>query len=348
LRFLALISLSAFVFISIMVHADEITLKNGDHLTGEIVKSDGKTLSLKTEYAGTVEIDWKTITILRSEKPLYVQTGPKKVISGVVSTEGDSLAVKPASGPTETVAKADVRALRSPGEQAGYERQQHPRLLQGWNGGTTVGFGLTRGNSETKNLSLGFNAVRAGRNDKITAYSNSVYAADDLATPSVTANVVQGGARYDHDFDGFLFVFGGGDFMSDALQALNLRSVFSGGLGFHAIQKSSTTLDILTGANYTRESYTLFSRDLVAATLAEELMHKVNKTTVINQKLAFFPDFTNTGEYRTTLDFGTTTKINKWFGWQNAFSDVYVTNPPAGKRKNDLLFTTGLNVSFTH
>jgi len=25
-----------------------------------------------------------------------------------------------------------------------------------------------------------------------------------------------------------------------------------------------------------------------------------------------------------------------------------VTNPPAGKEKNDLFFTTGLNIAFTH
>jgi len=35
-----------------------------------------------------------------------------------------------------------------------------------------------------------------------------------------------------------------------------------------------------------------------------------------------------------------------WRG-QNAFGDIYVTNPPTGKKQNDILLTTGLNVSFT-
>jgi hypothetical protein len=35
-------------------------------------------------------------------------------------------------------------------------------------------------------------------------------------------------------------------------------------------------------------------------------------------------------------------------GWQNTFGDVYVTNPPGGKKKNDIVFTTGLNVTFLH
>jgi len=32
-------------------------------------------------------------------------------------------------------------------------------------------------------------------------------------------------------------------------------------------------------------------------------------------------------------------------GWQLTFSDIYVTNPPLGKKQNDVIFTTGLNVT---
>ena len=45
---------------------------------------------------------------------------------------------------------------------------------------------------------------------------------------------------------------------------------------------------------------------------------------------------------------GTVTKISKWLGWQNQFGDIYVTNPPTGAKKNDVVFTTGLNFAFTH
>jgi putative salt-induced outer membrane protein YdiY len=337
-----------FVIAPTFLLADQVTLANGDHLTGEIVSFDGQTLTFKTDYAGKIEIDWKSITSLNSEKPVYVQTGPKTTISGTIATQDGNLAVKSAQGGTETVAKDKVQALRNAGEEAAYEKKQHPGLLQGWAGGANVGFGLTQGNSETENLSLGFTAARTGRNDKLSAYANSIYANNGLATPSVTANVVQGGARYEHDFDGILFGFGSGDFMSDALQALNLRSVFSGGLGYHVIRRNTTTLDFLTGLNYTRESYTTFSRNFAAATLGEEFMHKIKNSTVVNEQFQFFPDFSDPGDYRSSLDFGFVTKINKWFGWQNTFSDIYVTNPPVGKRKNDLLFSTGLNFSFTH
>ena len=52
-----------------------------------------------------------------------------------------------------------------------------------------------------------------------------------------------------------------------------------------------------------------------------------------------------------TFNFGSVTKLSKWLGWQNAFGDIYVTNPPPATpalKKNDIVLTTGLNVTFTH
>jgi hypothetical protein len=77
-------------------------------------------------------------------------------------------------------------------------------------------------------------------------------------------------------------------------------------------------------------------------------MHKAGKTTVITEQFYFFPDLSNSGQYRGTFNLGTVTRISKWLGWQNQFSEIYVSNPPEGLKKNDLIFTTGLNFAFAH
>src|SRR5262249_59209013 len=110
----------------------------------------------------------------------------------------------------------------------------------------------------------------------------------------------------------------------------------------------NTTFDLLAGINYTHEKYTTFTRNFAAASFGDEFMHKLHGRTVITQKFFFYPDLSDISEYRATFDFGTVTKINKWLGWQNSFGDVYVTNPPVGKKKNDIVFTTGLTISFQH
>jgi len=329
--------------------ADQVVLKNGDRLTGTIEKSDGKTVVVKTDFAGEVTIQWAAVQQIMSTAPLHVEAQGGKTAVGPVNTTDDTLEVKSSSG-SVNVAKADVTALRSDAEQAAYEKSLHPSLLQGWNGGATVGFALTRGNSETKNLSLAFTGDRKTDHDEITMYANTVYATNDAtgAIPSTTANATQGGIRYARNFTKRLFGFVSADFQTDDLQALNLRSIFGGGLGFHVINTDRTTFDLLGGLNYTRENYVGLDRNLVALTLGEELTHKLGASTILTEKGYYFPDLNETGEYRATFNAGTITKISKWLGWQNAFGDIYVTNPPVGKKSNDILLTTGLNFSFTH
>lgn len=327
--------------------ADEVSLKNGDRLTGTIAKSDGKTLTLHTDYAGDLSIKWDAVQGVESKQALHLQLQDGKTVAGPVTTTDGKLLVSTSSGNVEAPI-ADVKALRSDSEQATYQKSLHPGILQEWKSGLNLGFALTRGNSETKNLSIGFVATRQTLHDKLGAYSNIVYASNDApgAVPSITANTAGGGFRYDHDISRRLFAFVAADFFSDALQGLNIRAAEGGGLGFHAIKSDSTTLDFLGGLNYTHESYTVFSRNFAALTIGEDLTHKIGKSTVLTQDLNFFPELNNTGEYRATFDFGTVTKLTHRLGWQNTFSDIYVTNPPAGKRQNDLVLTTGLNISF--
>ena len=132
------------------------------------------------------------------------------------------------------------------------------------------------------------------------------------------------------------------------MQVGTSSAIFSGGLGYHAIKGERTTLDLLAGANYTRENYDTFDRNIAGLTFGEELTTKLGASTTLSQKLYFYPDLSDTGEYRGVFNFGTVTKINSWLGWQNAFQDIYVSNPPAGTRLNDILLTTGLNISFKH
>jgi len=339
-----------FVFSTSALFADQVVLKNGDRLTGSIVKSDGKSLVIKTEFEGEVMVQWEAIQELKSEQQLHLGlTGGKTVVGPVTTSDGKLEVATKTAGTVETP-KESVLVMRNDAEQVAWEKSQHPGLLEGWNGGLDLGFGLTRGNSQTKSLAVAFKATRTGLRDKLTLYEGTIYATNDApgAVPSTTANANKGGIRYDRDFTPRVFVFVNADFMTDALQDLNLRSVFGGGLGYHLIKRERTTLDLLGGANYTRENYVPFTRNFAAAQVGDEFMQKVGKATVITQNLYFFPNLSNTGEYRTSFNFGTVTKMTNWLGWQNNFGDIFVTNPPPGRRQNDIVFTTGLNLAFTH
>lgn len=347
-----------FLFMSaIAIRADQIILKNGDRLTGSITKSDGKTLVIKTDYAGDVTVKFDAIQDMFSAGELHVELDGKTA-QGPISTKGDDVIVATKTAGTVEAPRSSITTVRNQAEQSAYEKALHPRWGEGWSGGINLGFAVTRGNSETKNLNVAFTAVRKGFQDKLGLYANSIFATNDLpgATPHTTANSIGGGTRYDRDIHHRLFGFVNADFFYDELQSLDLRSIIGGGLGWHAVKRETSTLDLLSGANYTHESYSqpfhpeisdAKTRSLAAATLGDEFMQKIGAGTVIRQSLYFYPDLSNTGEYRGTFNFGTVTRINKWLGWQNSFGDVYVSAPPEGKKKNDLMLSTGLSFSFT-
>jgi putative salt-induced outer membrane protein YdiY len=334
------------VFVSMLALADQVSLNNGDRLTGSIVKADSKDLMLQTDFAGMVSVHWASIVSVESQTPLHLELQSGRTVSGPVKTSDGAFEVSTRAGEIQ-VSKAEITAIRNDEEQQSYERSFDPPFSANWVGGMNVGFALTRGNSRTKNLALGFNADRETRNDKLSIYANSVYSTNDApgAIPSTTANAILGGLRYDRNLTPRIFGFVNADFMTDQLQNLDIRQTYGGGLGFHAIKRDDMKLDLLGGINYTREEYTAFTRDFPAGTLGEEFEYKLSHSTDFTEKAFFYPDFSSGGDYRATANAGLVTKMNRWLGWQLNFGDIYVTNPPLGKKNNDLIFTTGLNLS---
>ena len=66
--------------------ADQITLKNGDRLTGAIVKKDGKTLTVKTDSIGVVTLPWDQVTAIQSDAPLNVVLPDGKTVQATLQT----------------------------------------------------------------------------------------------------------------------------------------------------------------------------------------------------------------------------------------------------------------------
>jgi len=364
-RRILLFTLTALFSLPWALAADQVTLKNGDRLTGTVVKGDGKTLVLHTDALGDVTIQFSAIQDIKTDQELHVSLKDGKTAVGPVSTSDGKIEVVTKASGTVEAAPGDVTLIRNDAEQTAYDKSLHPGFAHGWVGGANVGFSLARGNSETENLALAFNAVHTSLNDKITLYANSIYTKNNLSTPSVGANVQQGGLRYDRNLNPRSFAFAGGDFSSNALQFLDLRQVYTGGFGFHAIKSDKTALNLLAGVNYTHETYSNgtevvpvtdpptfvsygVTHRFVALTLGEELAHKLGKSTDLTQNMYFYPNLQDTGNYRATFNLGTVTKISKWLGWQNQFGDIYVSNPPVGSKTNDVILTTGLNFTFNH
>lgn len=341
-----LASLIILLALASTAQADQITLRNGDRLTGTIVKADGKTIVFKSDLVGEVNVALDTVTAVISEKPVYVTLADGRTINGVVSTRNGQTEIKSSSG-SVVVERSAIAIIRSEAEQKIYESTLNPGWLEQWSGGADVGAALTRGNSNTTNFALGLAMARETLRDKTSLYAASVYNREKTSGVSRTvANTFRFGARYDRNFDRNWFGYGFTDLEHNGLQQLDLRWVLGGGLGYHAIRNERTKLDLLGGLDMSREYFAGDNNDRTSleAQLGQTLDHHFTPRVSLKEQLFFFPNLSNGGDYRINFDAALVMDINRRLAWQVTLSDRYLSNPPGGFKQNDLLLTTGLKV----
>lgn len=327
-------------------YADQLTLKNGDRVTGSIVRSDGKSVILKSDLIGDVTVALENIVTISSDKPLYVGLTDGRTVVGLLGATADRAEIKASSGAV-TIGRDAITFIRSESEQQAYESTLHPGWFEQWTGGADLGIALTKGNSDTTNVALGLGLTRETLRDKTSIYAASIYNRDNTSGVSRTvANTIRFGVRYDRDFSRKWFGYGFTDLERNGLQDLNLRWVIGGGLGYHAIRNERTKLDLLGGLAMNREYFEGIDNDRTSAEaqIGQTLSHQFNSRVSLNEQLFFFPNLSNGGEYRINFDTSLVTDITRRIGWQLTLSDRYLSNPPPGFKQNDLLLTTGVKL----
>jgi len=333
--------------------AEQIVLKNGDRLTGKIVKKDGDKIIIKTKFAGIVTILWSAVEKIVADDPVNIELSDGQKLKGKVATKAEEkIEVDTQDAGKVEIKKESINVVRSDEEQSKFDAAQERLLNPGfgdlWVGSADVGFSLTSGNSDTKALTVGARAARVTTRDKISVYANAIRASNSTAGPSVTtAEAVWFGGRYDVNLSDKTFVFGTADFEYDKPQQLDFRTVFGGGFGYRWIRTEKTKLDLFGGAAFNREYFSDGTRrNSAEALVGEELKYQFTKASHLEQRFVVYPNLTDTGRYRSIFDASVVTQLNKWLGWQVTVGNRFNSAPVLGAEKNDFLFTTGLRANF--
>lgn len=216
-----------------------------------------------------------------------------------------------------------------------------------WRG--TLGAGMTAasGNTESTTVNVSTDAVKETEYDKLSGYLQALYGTREANGGSErTSELVRTGARYNRDTDRVLFGFGSLDFERNGLIDLKLRSVFAGGIGAHILKREDFTFDVSTGPAYNREDYDALTRDAVEWLVGEESVHRITPGVSFRQRLTYYANLRDTGEYRLIFDAGFVFEITKRWNATITLNDRYQSNPLPGVNKNDVLLVTGFQYAF--
>jgi len=328
--------------------ADQIVMKNGDRVTGSVVKKDGNHLTVKADQLGAVVLPWDQVASITTTGPLNVVLADGRKAKEALATSGALIAIG-----TINAAPADVTSIRNDAEQAAVDKLLHPGWGQLWAGTASLGLAGTKGNAEALTFTVGANAARVTNSDKTSLYFNTIRAsAKTNGVDNQTADAVRGGWAYNHNINPKLFAGVFNDYEYDKFQNLSLRFVIGGDFGYHVVKTKRSQLDALGGFDYNHASYFAVPGSPATSTsfaefmLGDDYSFKLNGNTSLVQSARFFDSMSDTSAYRLNLDIGASTKIAKWLTWNVSLSDRYNNRPAIGRKDNDFLYSTGLGITF--
>ncbi len=337
-----------FFLLACALQADQVVLKNGDTITGTIIKKDGGKLTIKSEFLGEVSMPWTAVKSVRSDQKLTVELPDGVRAAGSVTTSPEGvLEVSTTTGP-QSAPMTTVGAMRNPGEETAWERLQNPGILQLWTGFFDTGLALARGNANADTLTTAVSASRVTRNDKITANFSQIYGTARIGdVDSAVASAIRGDWEYNRNVSPRFFVASLNSYEHNRFQDLDLRFVAGGGFGWNSIKNDRANLTVTGGGDYDREAFSqALTRNSGEAYFGDSFLYKFSATTSVTQSAQIFPNLTFGGQYRFDFGISAVTALKKWLGWHVTATDNFLSNPVLGRQRNDLLISTGLRLTF--
>lgn len=314
-----------------LVRADTVILKNSDRLTGEIQKLEKDRLSLKTVYAGMVNIDWKMIEAVYSKQTYRIETQSGLRMEGIIGGTVDELTIQTASESVKVPFRS-VIAIKLP------SKEQSERGWDRVHGSLDFGYSITRGNSITNQSSLGFSAEYRGNRHKVHLDATSLFSRQ--AQPPTTSRHF-GSLRYDLYIAPRAFIFGLTSLEHDGRQQLCLRTNAGGGFGLRLMNSDRIGLSLLGGLTFANERYMPEAQVLSPYKLKGEGLLSLSleqaqiKRLRFKSKLSLFPDMLKSGRYRVVMESELGIPILGRLTWSLRIYDQFDNRPPLDVVRND-------------
>ena len=239
--------------------ADEIRMKNGDVITGQIIKKETDRVILKTTYAGDIPIQWSEVANVISDQPLHV------VLSDGTSLHGIMVEADPGSAKMESVKVQDeVDNTEMPIQElpeasfdlvsARYLNPTPDLTGQGirWSGNINAGASLTNGNSETKQLRFDAETIARALRQRYTV-GGQFNRAEDRGRNTLFNS--RANAKYDYFFSKKWYGYSNATLENDRFRDLRLRSTLGAGSGYQIFETPNINLSLEAGLNYVSEDY---------------------------------------------------------------------------------------------
>ncbi len=334
-----LLFVCALFALSSPIFADEIQFKNGDKLTGKIVRLEDGKFIVQSAVAGEIKVDPALIKTFSTDTPVELHLKDGTVINQKVAADGEGKVVTSAEGTVKSqpVAIADVAKLNPPPVQ--------------WTGDVSAGLLLTRGNSNTDNINVAFNLLRRTDNDRITfggAYFYGRQEDPDTEEKITTQDNWFVFGKYDYFFTPKFYGYGTARIERDRIANLDLRFTPGAGVGYQWIDKPDMKFATEAGITWFYETYSndTPNDDHFAARLAYHFEKSFNDKIKFFHNLEYYPSVEDLGDYFITTDAGIRATLTKTMFTEFKVQLNYDSTPAEGADNTDVRYIASVGFTF--
>jgi hypothetical protein len=223
--------------------ADEVRLKNGDKLTGQVVRMQEDKLILKTSYAGEIYIVWEEVASVKTDGSVKV------VLKDETSLEGTTMAVE------DGKMKLDTGKLEAPATFSMVDvKTINPEPVKPVKITARANVNITneRGNTDSDNYY--FDGEFVARTEKNRYKIGGELSKEDSDGITTSQNWL-GYGNYSHFLNDKWYLYADTLFEHDEFKDLNLRSTLGGGAGYQFFETPLLNLSISAGLAMVDENF---------------------------------------------------------------------------------------------
>jgi putative salt-induced outer membrane protein YdiY len=240
---LLLIIISVAFLISKNSLADEVRLKNGDRLTGQVLRMEAGKLLLKTVYAGDISIVWQEVASVMSDGSVKIVLKDETALEGIpLATEDGEMkldAVKLESPASFRL--ADVKAI-------------NPLPVKPVKINTRVNASATSERGNTKSDNYYFDGEFVARTEKNRYKIGGELSKEESDGTTTSQNWLVYG-NYSHFLDKRCYLYADTFFEHDEFKDLDLRSTLGAGAGYQVFETPLLNLSISAGLAKVDENF---------------------------------------------------------------------------------------------
>lgn len=226
--------------------ADEIRLKNGDHLSGTVIRMEEGKLIFSTTYAGELAVVWDSIANLITDDPVTVVLSDETALKGFTKPSEDGT-MKLKMGKIIETASFNLAEVRSINPKPA--AKESPVKISGH---ATIGGTRKKGNTDREAYHMDVEVVARTEKNRYTIGGEFNRAEDE---GEKTDDNMLGYMKYDHFLNHKWYLFNNASFENDEFKDLRLRTALGLGLGYQVWETEPLNLSLESGVGYVSEDY---------------------------------------------------------------------------------------------